>query len=650
MSTTWHNLDLAQVPSPCFVVDEALLRRNLELLADVQRHADCRILLALKGFAMFATFPLCRRHLAGCCASGAIEARLAREEFGGEVETFAPAFSDEDFEEVLALSDKVVFNSFSQWKHFREKALAANANGREGVPPGMQDGSVGVPPASFDGRPARRAAFLDYAHPLKAERHKLPHFQQEDVVCMATYRLADALPKEKLQELEQVRDGWLSQHPQSWTEAAAQEYHAKFEDEVDRWLDAGEGSRLLARPDVRTVVEQAFRHFDGVRYEIISYAIMPNHVHVLFRPLAGNAIGDIMHSWKSFTAKEINKVLGRDGSVWQCEYWDRLVRNGKHLEACLGYIRRNPKKAGLAEGTFALWEREDAGGGTPPESGQDAHAPVPAVAHVPVPAAARRVSFGLRVNPEFSEVGVALYNPCAPNSRLGVTRANFEPAELDGIEGLHFHCLCEQNADALEHTLAAFEEKFGEFLPRMKWVNFGGGHHVTREDYDVERLVRIIRGFRGRWPNIEAVYLEPGEAVGLNTGVLAATVLDVIRNGMEIAILDTSAECHMPDVLAMPYRPAIIGAGKPGEKPHTYRLGGPTCLAGDIIGDYSFDRPLKRGDRLLFLDMAHYSMVKTTTFNGMRLPAIALWDSARPADSFRVLHRYGYADYKSRLS
>ncbi len=388
MNDDWNNLDLTPLPSPCFVVDEALLRRNLELLADVQRHADCRILLALKGFAMFATFPLCRQHLAGCCASGVIEARLAREEFGGEVETFAPAFSDADFDEILTLSDTIIFNSFSQWKYFRAK------------------------------------------------------------------------------------------------------------------------TKTVTRP----------------------------------------------------------------------------------------------------------------------------------------------LSFGLRVNPEFSEVGVALYNPCAPNSRLGITRANFEPAELDGIEGLHFHCLCEQDADALEHTLAAFEEKFGEFLPRMKWVNFGGGHHITRPGYDIERLVRIIRGFCGRWPNIETVYLEPGEAVGLNTGVLAATVLDIVRNGMAIAILDTSAECHMPDVLAMPYRPNIIGAEQPGVKAHTYRLGGPTCLAGDIIGDYSFDHPLRRGDRLLFLDMAHYSMVKTTTFNGMRLPSIALWDSARPADSFRVLHRYGYEEYKSRLS
>ncbi len=389
MDNNWHKLDLAALPSPCFVVDAALLRRNLLLLRQVQERAGCRILLALKGFAMSATFPLCRQYLAGCCASGVCEARLAREEFGREVHTFAPAYSEADFAEVLALSDKVLFNSFSQWRLFRSQALATGP----------------------------------------------------------------------------------------------------------------------------------------------------------------------------------------------------------------------------------------------------------------------RVSCGLRVNPEHSEVGVALYNPCAPGSRLGITRANFEPAELDGIEGLHFHCLCEQNADALERTLAAFEAKFGEFLSRLRWVNFGGGHHITRDDYEVDRLVGLIRGFRQRWPHLEAVYLEPGEAVALHTGILAASVLDVVHNGMDIAILDASAECHMPDVLAMPYRPEILGAGKPGDKPHTCRLGGPTCLAGDIIGDYSFDRPLRRGDRLVFLDMAHYSMVKTTTFNGMRLPAIALWDSEAPGPEAapRVLRTGSYADYKSRL-
>ncbi|OPZ25553.1 MAG: Carboxynorspermidine/carboxyspermidine decarboxylase [Lentisphaerae bacterium ADurb.BinA184] len=382
----WTALNLDTLPSPCFVVDEARLRANLELLDDVQRRGGCRILLALKGFAMFSLFPLCRRHLAGACASGPLEARLAREEFGGEVHTFAPAYSAADFAEVLALSDYVIFNSFASWRRFQDRVLRAP----------------------------------------------------------------------------------------------------------------------------------------------------------------------------------------------------------------------------------------------------------------------RRVSCGLRINPEYSEVGVALYNPCAPNSRLGITRAAFEPEHLGGIEGLHFHCLCEQNADALERTLEAVEAKFGAFIPRMKWMNFGGGHHITRADYDVERLVRLLCGFRKRWPHLEAVYLEPGEAVALNTGVLAATVLDIVRNGLEIAILDTSAEAHMPDVLAMPYRPEIVGAGRPGEHPHTYRLGGLTCLAGDVIGDYSFPRPLRPGDRLLFLDMAHYSMVKTTTFNGMRLPAIAIWNSETGA--VRLVRQFGYQDYRGRLS
>lgn len=446
-SGNWEKLDLAQLPSPCFVVDAALLRRNLERLAGVQTRAGCKILLALKGFAMFATFPLCRRYLAGCCASGVHEARLAREEFGGEVETFAPAFSDADFAEILTLSDTVVFNSFSQWKHFRDR---------------------------LGGLSGRRCGT-----PLWEKGHLAP--------------------------------------------------------------SSGESS---TSPSVRP------EEWAG-------------------RPLS---------------------QAGRPPAL-------------------------------------PFGDRQDA------RQPQESHP----------------VRFGMRVNPEFSEVGVALYNPCAPHSRLGVTRAEFEPAELDGISGLHFHCLCEQNADALEHTLAAFEEKFGEFLPRLQWVNFGGGHHITRADYDVDRLVRIIRGFRERHPHLGEVYLEPGEAVGLNTGVLVSTVLDVIRNGMDIAILDTSAECHMPDVLAMPYRPAIIGAGHPGEKPHTYRLGGPTCLAGDIIGDFSFDRPLRRGDKLVFLDMAHYSMVKTTTFNGINLPAIVLWDSAAPETSPRIVRTFGYADYRGRL-
>jgi carboxynorspermidine decarboxylase len=258
----------------------------------------------------------------------------------------------------------------------------------------------------------------------------------------------------------------------------------------------------------------------------------------------------------------------------------------------------------------------------------------------------RAISCGLRVNHEHQEVDVALYDPAGPCSRLGTTRANLTAADLDGLDGLHFHTLCQVNSDALERAVAAFEARFGEFIPQMKWVNFGGGHHITRPDYDRERLVRVVREFRARW-NV-SVYLEPGEAIALGTGVLVARVEDVIHNGMTIAILDTSATAHMPDVLEMPYRPVIIDAGEPGAKPYTYRLGGMTCLAGDVIGDYSFDRPLAVGDKLVFLDMAHYTMVKTTTFNGVRLPAIATHDPA--TRQITVHRRFGYRDYRDRLS
>lgn len=257
----------------------------------------------------------------------------------------------------------------------------------------------------------------------------------------------------------------------------------------------------------------------------------------------------------------------------------------------------------------------------------------------------RKVSCGMRVNPEHSEVKVALYDPCAPNSRLGVTAKALAGQDMEGLEGIHFHTLCELGSDALERTLKAVEAKFGRVLKGMKWVNFGGGHHITRPGYDLERLCRLIRDFRDRWGT--EVYLEPGEAVALNTGVLVASVLDVIHNGMDIAILDTSATNHMPDVLEMPYRPGIVGAGRPGELARTYRLGGMTCLAGDVIGDYSFEKPLRPGDRLAFLDMAHYSMVKTTTFNGVSLPAIAVYDTEKGA---QVVRRPRYEDYKGRLS
>jgi len=251
---------------------------------------------------------------------------------------------------------------------------------------------------------------------------------------------------------------------------------------------------------------------------------------------------------------------------------------------------------------------------------------------------------GLRINPECSTQNHAIYDPCSPKSRLGITAANFATALPNGISGLHFHTLCEQNADALEVTLKAVERRFGHLLHRCEWVNFGGGHHITRPDYDIEKLVSLVRGFSKKYG--VHVFLEPGEAVALNTGYLVASVVDIVENDAQIAILDTSGACHMPDVLEMPYRPGIIGAGEPGEKPYNYRLGGPTCLAGDIIGDYSFDKPLNRGDRLVFCDMAHYTMVKNNMFNGINLPAIAVADGI----DITVVRQFGYEDYATRLS
>ncbi|MDR0889971.1 MAG: carboxynorspermidine decarboxylase [Oscillospiraceae bacterium] len=253
---------------------------------------------------------------------------------------------------------------------------------------------------------------------------------------------------------------------------------------------------------------------------------------------------------------------------------------------------------------------------------------------------------GLRINPECStQEGHEIYDPCGKLSRLGVTREEFDPAVLQLISGLHFHTLCEQNADALETTLRAVEEKFGEFLPQLAWLNFGGGHHITREDYDLARLERAIAHLQERYG--VTVYIEPGEAVALNAGVLRTRVLDIVENKGSIAILDASAACHMPDVLEMPYRPPLRGAGAAGERAYTYRLAGPTCLAGDTIGDYSFDTPLNRGDTLVFEDMAIYTMVKNNTFNGMPLPAIAVEHAGGDCE---LVRQFGYEDFKSRLS
>ncbi len=252
---------------------------------------------------------------------------------------------------------------------------------------------------------------------------------------------------------------------------------------------------------------------------------------------------------------------------------------------------------------------------------------------------------GLRINPEFStQEGHEIYDPCSPKSRLGITRKNFRADDLQGVTGLHFHTLCEQNSDDLKRTLDAIEEKFGDILPKMEWINFGGGHHITREDYDIPLLEECINRMKNKY-SLE-VFLEPGEAFALNAGYLVTEVLDLTENDMPIAILDTSAACHMPDVLEMPYRPPLMNSGEAGEKKYTYRLGSQTCLAGDSIGEYSFDQPLEIGDRLIFCDMAIYSMVKNNTFNGMPLPSIYLKKSD---GTMNLLRQFGYSDFKERL-
>ncbi len=260
-------------------------------------------------------------------------------------------------------------------------------------------------------------------------------------------------------------------------------------------------------------------------------------------------------------------------------------------------------------------------------------------------ALAAGVVCGLRINPEFSTQEHTIYDPCAAGSRLGVTLENFQPERLEGLSGLHFHCLCEQDADALEQTFEAVADKFGAYLYNMEWINFGGGHHITREGYDMDSLIALIKRVQQQYQ--VQVYLEPGEAVALNAGFLVTKVLDFVKNGEVVnAILDTSAACHMPDVLEMPYRPPLYGSAAAGEKAYTYRLCGPTCLAGDIIGDYSFEKPLQIGSHLVFGDMAIYSMVKNNTFNGMPLPDIVAF-----ADNgtWEVVKHFDYQDFKRRL-
>lgn len=381
--------NIREIKTPSFIIDEGLLEKNLEILGEVKRRTGAKILLALKAYSAFCTFPLIRKYLDGTCASSTFEARLGYEEFGKEVVVAAPAYSKENIEELVKYSTCIIFNSFNQLKSYKELVLKQN------------------------------------------------------------------------------------------------------------------------------------------------------------------------------------------------------------------------------------------------------------------------VECGIRINPEYSEAPAELYNPCAPCSRLGVTIKNFEESSLDGVDGIHFHALCEQGADALQRVLEAAESKFGKYFSKMKWVNFGGGHHITKEGYDINLLCDLINDFKKKY-NVQ-VYIEPGEAVALNAGFLAASVVDIMRNDIDIAILDTSAETHMPDVLAMPYTPEIIGAkiaskcteSDKKDFPHVYRLGGLTCLAGDIIGDYAFSKKLEIGSKLAFTDMAVYSMVKTTTFNGINLPSIMIH---RKNGKLEVVKEFGYEDFKNRLS
>ncbi len=258
--------------------------------------------------------------------------------------------------------------------------------------------------------------------------------------------------------------------------------------------------------------------------------------------------------------------------------------------------------------------------------------------------AVKKTSCGLRVNPEVSSSPAEIYNPCGIYSRLGITLNEFEFDECKGIEGLHFHALCEQNSDALEKVLQSFERKFSHIISQMKWINFGGGHHITKKGYDVEKLIYLIKEFKQKY-NVE-VYLEPGEAIGWESGILISSVLDIVHNKIDIAILDTSAEAHMPDTIIMPYRAEVRGASKANKKKYTYRLAGNTCLAGDIMGDYSFDQPLKIGDNIIFEDQMHYSIVKNTTFNGIKLPNLGI---LRKNGKLEIVKEFGYEEYERRV-
>ena len=684
--------------------------------------------------------------------------------------------------------------------------------------------------------------FLDPFADIDRHGSDLPHWQQGAALCFVTWRLADSLPQAVLDELESQRAAWLAAHvPQPGAGAPSPltaEYHRLFTAKEEAALDASHGSCLLRDPQYANHVEATLLHDDDIKYELIAFTVMPNHVHVLFSLRPGTSLDQTVQSWKSVSAHAINRQEKRSGPLWQPGYWDRLIRNREHFNNVRAYILDNPVRAHLPASehrTSELRSVSDSGdliraGGEGAPAPMLAHAPLlacvpagsrgapapdalhegarlcdasgsrgapapdalhagaspcdaagagapPTLASLPTPsfvvdAAAiernlgilaevkrrtgcrillalkafsmfsvfpqmRRVldgccassvhearlgreafggeihafaaafseiemrelvglvdhvtlnsfaqwrqfqlvlrshsdlrppaadlrSCGLRINPEHSEGHTELYDPCAPGSRLGIRRSAFDGETLDGLTGLHCHNLCEQGSEPFARTVAAIEEKFGDLLPRLSWMNFGGGHHITRSDYNIDLLCDTLNGFRQRHPNIETIYLEPGEACALNAGTLVATVLDVVENGMPIAILDASCACHMPDVMEMPYRPRVFRddawqgeavpgpqadrGGEPGDKPYTVRLAGASCLAGDIIGDWSFDTPLKPGDRVIFEDMAHYTMVKTNTFNGIRLPHIAL----RERDgAVRLVRSFGYDDFKSRLS
>ncbi len=410
---------------------------------------------------------------------------------------------------------------------------------------------------------------------------------------------------------------------------------------LDNLLAIDQDTQLKGSPSMRQPKHQT----SSIQYQVYDLAELPTPCYLIDRGLLQRNLDILQGVQKRTGAKvllalkgfacwsvfdQIKQVL--DGCACSARHEVTLSAEyfGKQIHLCAPAYRDDEMAACLDAvdhmvfNSFSQWHRYQT---------RMAQAP-------------REIHCGLRINPMHSEVKTPMYDPCAPGSRLGILRAQFEGQCLDGITGLHFHTLCELNSDSLARTLAAVTGQFADILAQMQWVNFGGGHHITRPDYDVDRLCRLISDFQDRYGT--EVFLEPGEAIALNTGFLVTSVLDITHNAMDIAVLDSSASAHMPDVLEMPYRPDIIGAAQSGKKTHTYRLAGNTCLAGDVIGDYSFDHPLRVGDKLVFTDMAHYTMVKNTLFNGINLPDIVLYDPGK--DVYQVQRSFTYEDFKGRLS